>query len=55
MCSLLRTVVLDRYAVVLLVKLERSVVADLERLHADVEQIMIREHDRWSFYTGSCY
>jgi len=33
---LLRTLFLDRYAVVLLVKLERSVVADLERLHADV-------------------
>jgi len=32
-CCLLSTLVLDRYAVVLLVKLERSVVANLERLH----------------------
>jgi len=50
---LLGALVLDRHAVVLLVQLERSVVADLERLHAvssDVEQIMIQERDRCSFY-----
>jgi len=52
MCDLLAALLLYRYAVVLLVKLERSVVADLERLHAvssDVEQIMIRERDRCCF------
>jgi len=46
MCGLLAALLLDRYAVVLLVKLERSVVADFERLHAvssDVEQIIIQE------------
>ena len=52
MSRLLGVLVLDRYAVVLIVKLERSVVADLERLHvvsSNVEQIMIREHDRCCF------
>ena len=46
MCGLLAALLLDRYAVVLLVKLERSVVADFERLHAvssDVEQIITQE------------
>ena len=53
MSRLLSALVLDRYAVVLLVKLERSVVADLERFHvvsSDVDQIMFRECDRCSFY-----
>ena len=52
MSRLLGALVLDRYAVVLLVKLERSVVADLERFHvvsSDVDQIM-RECDCCSFY-----
>jgi len=48
----LGALVLDRYAVVLLVELERSVVADLERLHvvsSDIEQIIIRERNRCCF------
>ena len=53
MSRLLSALVLDRYAVVLLFKLERSVVADLERFHvvsSYVDQIMFRECDRCSFY-----
>jgi len=45
MSRLLGALVLDRYAAVLLVKLERSVVADFARLRvvsSNVEQIMIR-------------
>ena len=56
MSSLLGALVLDIYAVVLLAELERSVVADLERFHvvsSDVEQIMIREHNRCCFLDTS--
>jgi len=48
----LGALVLDRYAVVLFVELERSVVADLERFYvvsSDVEEMMIRERNRCCF------
>ena len=53
MSRLLGALVLDKYAVVHLVELERSVVTDLERFHvvsSDIDQIMFRECDRCSFY-----
>ena len=58
MSRLLGALVLNRYAAVLLVKFERSVVADFARLHvvsSNVEQIMIRERDRCCWTRAMAY